>query len=357
VKRRIDKIIGAAVVCLAISLLMPSKARAQHGDWILGTDGLLSGQQNPEGIFYQNLFSWYHASGGGFFQTGNLKCGPALGRICLSANLSASGSLDAFVDQNIVAVTTPFKILGANYGFVVDIPFAILDASGAGAFEPVLSTPRNSLSLGTLGTSGESTKGSIGDIYFEPINLGWHFRQLEVRASGGFLAPTGPYNSSARLNVGYGHWSGVLGLGGVAYADQERTWALSIITHYVLYASQMGRNYTFGDQIPFEWAASKTLTLHSDFLKQLTLGPVGYAWWQITNNDINLNPSTQRGQAALNTLEDTHAHIYAAGPAFQLLTKYGLFDFRYYSEFGGKATPTGNQLMFSYALGGNPWGK
>jgi hypothetical protein len=239
VKQLFDKTVAALVLCLAISLLGPSAARAQHGDWVLGTDGLLSGQQTPEGIFYQNLFSWYHASGEGFFQTANIKCGPALDRVCLSANLGVSGSLDAFIDQNIVSVTTPFKILGANYGFAVDIPFAIVDASGAGAFEPVLSTPRNSLSLGTFGTSGESTKGSIGDIYFQPIDLGWHFRQLEVLATGGFLAPIGPYNSNARLNVGYGHWSGELGLGGVAYADPERTWALSILAHYVLYASQM----------------------------------------------------------------------------------------------------------------------
>src|SRR5258708_34941857 len=94
VKQCIGTIVAAAMLCLALSLVGTATARAQHGDWLLGTDGLLSGQQTPEGIFYQNLFSWYHASGDGFFQSGNLKCGPVVGRVCLSANLSANGSLD-----------------------------------------------------------------------------------------------------------------------------------------------------------------------------------------------------------------------------------------------------------------------
>jgi hypothetical protein len=357
VKQRFLKIVVAMGVCLAISALAPSPARAQHGDWLMGTDGLLSGQQTPEGIFYQNLWSWYDASGSGFLQTGNLKCGPFRGRLCLRANLSASGSLNMFVDQNLVSVTTPFKILGANYGFAIDVPFAIIEASGAATAEPVLDTPRTSFSLGTFGNTGGSTKGSITNIYFQPIDLGWHFSQFDAVATGGFFAPTGPYNQNARLNVGTGHWSGVLGLGGIAYADAERTWALSIFTHVILYASQMGRNYTLGDVLPFEWAASKSFELHNDIFKELTLGPAGYAQWQISNNQINLNPTTSIGQAALSRLEDTHSQVYAAGPAIQLLTKYGLFDLRYYDEFGNKATPSGQQLMFSLALFGKPWGK
>jgi len=357
VKERIDKIVAAAVLCLAISLLVPTPARAQHGDWLLGTDGLLSGQQTPEGIFYQNVWSWYHASNSGFLQTGNLKCGPLRGRLCLSATLSASGSLDMFVDQNIISVTTPFKILGANYGFLIDVPFAIVEASGSATAEPVLNTPRESFALNTFGTSGGSTKGSITNIYFQPIDLGWHFRQLDAIATGGFFAPTGPYNQNARLNIGTGHCSGELGLGGIAYADPERTCALSIFTHLILYASQMGRNYTLGDEVPFEWAASRSFDLHNDIFKEMTLGPAGYAQWQISNNQINLNPTTSVGQSALSRLEDTHMQVYAAGPAIQVLTKYGLFDLRYYDEFGNKATPSGQTLIFSFALAGKPWGK
>src|SRR5438270_10403362 len=99
------------MLALFILLARVAPARAQHGDWLLGTGGALAGaQQPPIGILYQNLWSRYWASNdNGFFQTGPIKCGPR-GRLCLSANLSASGSLDMFVDQNIFWLVTPFKI-------------------------------------------------------------------------------------------------------------------------------------------------------------------------------------------------------------------------------------------------------
>lgn len=231
--------ISSALGCLFLLILFPRAAHAQHGDWLLGTDGMLSAQQAPEGILYQNLWSYYHASGDSFLPTGSVICGPG-GKPCFNA--SASGSLDLFVDQNIFWLVTPFKLLGANYGFLVDVPLAIADVSGAGALEPVLSSPIGSATLPSFQRSRGATKGSIGDIYFEPIDLGWHLRQLDAVIAGGFFAPTGAYNSKANLNIGYGHWSGVLGVGGIVYADAARTWGLSIYSHYVLYAAQMGRN-------------------------------------------------------------------------------------------------------------------
>jgi hypothetical protein len=341
--------IGAAFGCLAVVLFLATPARAEHGDWLLGTDGLLSGQQAPQGFYYSNIWSYYNASGSDFVQTSPLKCGPR-GQVCLSLNLSVNGSLDLFVDQNIFVWTSPYKILGANYGLLVDIPFAIADASGAGNLEPVLSLERTTLTGSGLQPSAGTTKGSIGDMYVEPVDLGWHFSHLDAIVSSGFFAPSGPYNASSKVNIGYGHWTGVFGLGGVGYADEARTWSLSIYAHYLLYGSQMGRNYTLGDVMPFEWGAAKSFDLSNDIFKTLTIGPAGYAQWQVTNNSINLNPTTKIGSSALNRLENVSSAIYAAGPAFNLLTKYGLLSLRYYEEFGAHATPSGRQLMFSITL-------
>jgi hypothetical protein len=38
------------------------------------------------------------------------------------------------------------------------------------------------------------------------------------------------------------------------------------------------------------------------------------------------------------------------GPAVALLTKYGLFNLRWYEEFGGHASPSGQELIFSLHL-------
>ena len=169
--------------------------------------------------------------------------------------------------------------------------------------------------------------------------------------------PSGPYNSKAKVNIGYGHWTGLFGLGAVGYADKARTWSLSIYSHYELYGSQMGRNYTLGDAVPFEWSAGKRFILGNDFVNEAALGATGYAQWQVTNNSVSLSPITNIATTAINTLQTTKARIYSAGPAIHVLTKYGLFDFRYYEEFAAHATPSGRQLMFSYTLGGNPWAR
>jgi hypothetical protein len=46
-----------------VLLTLPASSYAQHGDYLLGTLGLLGGTQAPEGVYYQNIFSYYHASG------------------------------------------------------------------------------------------------------------------------------------------------------------------------------------------------------------------------------------------------------------------------------------------------------
>lgn len=336
-----------AFALLAIAFL-PATARAQHSDWLLGSFGLNGATQPPEGVYYQNMWSYYQASGSGFIQTG-LKSGP-LGQASLAHNINGSGSLEIFVDQNIVSWTAPLKILGANYGCFIDLPFAIVAASGAASLQPNLSLPRGSAVLPASQISGGTTKGSLADIYVEPINLGWHFKYLDLIASSGFFAPTGPYNPKANVNIGFGHWTGVFGLGGVVYADQEHTWSLSIYSHYLLYASQMGKNYQLGDVIPFEWGAGKTFNLKNDILKQITIGAVGYAQWQVTNNQIYSTPANAVAAAVVNRLEHTRSQIYAAGPGITALTKYGFFTLSYYEEFGAKNTPSGRQVIFSAAF-------
>jgi hypothetical protein len=343
---RVTRVIASLAVLIAV---FAAPARAEHGDWLLGAFAFLGGSQAPEGLYYQNLFSYYHASGDGFVDSVPVKCGPK-GGACLSANFSGTGSLDLFIDANILTWTSPFKILGANYGLTILLPFAIADANGAATVEPVLSLGQSSMGLRGLSQGGSATKGSIGDMYIEPVNLGWHFKQLDAIISSGFFAPSGPYNSGAKLNIGFGHWTGVFGLGAVAYADPQRTWSLSIYSHYLLYASQIGRNYSLGDVMPFEWAAGKTLDLSNDIIKQVTVGPVGYAQWQVTRNSISATPSRKPGTVFVSELSSTRSQIYSAGPGIEMLTKYGLFSLRWYEEFAAHATPSGSQFMFSLTL-------
>ena len=63
--------------------------------------------------------------------------------------------------------------------------------------------------------------------------------------------------------------------------------------------------------MPFEWAAGKSFNLNDDIFKQFTLGAVGYAQWQTTNNQIDLTPTSKIGPSVLNTLGHTSCHAGA----------------------------------------------
>jgi hypothetical protein len=201
IRRWIASKATALLACFILLISFAIPAHAQHGDYLLGTNGLLSGAQPSEGIYYQNVWSYYHVSGNQFLEENFSKCGPIFGRVCGTLNLRAQarGSLDLFVDQNIFGWTTPLTVFGAHYGFLIDLPFAIADASGAAGLESTLSLNRFTIPLPGAQNSRGSTKGSIGNMYIEPVNLGWHFKHLDAIISSGFFAPSGPYNSASTV--------------------------------------------------------------------------------------------------------------------------------------------------------------
>src|SRR5262245_31368687 len=118
--------VAVAMAVLGALLTTAAPSYAQHGNYLLGTTGLLGGSQPPEGIYYQNIFSYYNASGPLLSASRSRELEGPLGRPIgsVSANLRLDASLNAYVDQNIIGMTTPFKVLGANYGLFADIPFA-----------------------------------------------------------------------------------------------------------------------------------------------------------------------------------------------------------------------------------------
>ena len=348
----------AGVALAAVLAGWPVSAHAQHGNYLLGSLGLLGGAQPPEGIYYQNLFSYYNASGSFALDASRARTIQALGQqfnLTLNANLKLRGSLDAYVDQNIIGMTTPLKILGANYGFLVDIPFAEVQGSGAGTLDLGADLRgifgRNPSTGASLSTNRTSTASfNIFDMYIEPINLGWHWSQLDVMTSFGFFAPTGDYNSARAINNGLGRWGEMFGLGAVAYLDAARTWSVSAMTRYLTHQSQEGVDVRVGDDVALEWGLGKTFRPASwqPWVAQLDMGVVGYAQWQVTDN---------RGSAIPLPLRGIKSNIYGVGPEIAATTKFGRFFARYEFEFGADNTPQGQVFHFGVALLIDPFSK
>ena len=95
-------VVGALVVSAA-------PAYAQHGNYLLGTLGLLGGAQAPEGIYYQNVFSYYHGSEFQSVSAGRARSLEVFRQqlgLSASANLNVKSDLDAYVIHQVSSVHT-----------------------------------------------------------------------------------------------------------------------------------------------------------------------------------------------------------------------------------------------------------
>jgi hypothetical protein len=178
---------------------------------------------------------------------------------------------------------TPWKILGADYGMDVTVPLIYNDTS----YTVFLPSPGGG---GQTVTKGMNRFG-LGDVEVEPLLLAWHLKHFDFRAGYGFWAPSGDYHSSSLVNLGDGLWTQMISLGGVWYADQDKSWAFSILNHFEFNSQAPGTQLVPGGfpvgggitpteiavpaNIPcstytMEWGASKTV------YKKIDAGIVGY---------------------------------------------------------------------------------
>src|SRR5262249_45741603 len=252
--------VAIAVVVVVMLMGWPKLASAQHGDYPLGTLGLLGASQAPEGIYYQNIFSYYHSSNSAILEAARARDLTVFGRqlgLTVNAAFNGKSSLDVYLDQNFIGMTTPFKIFGASYGFLIDIPFDRVQGTGDASLDVGADLrglfDRNFAAGGSFTRSRSGTADfSIADLYIEPINLGWHFSQLDVLATFGFFAPAGEYHANRLINNGLGRWGEMFGLGAVGYLDRERSWSISAMTRYLTHQSQRGVDVRVGDDFVIE---------------------------------------------------------------------------------------------------------
>jgi hypothetical protein len=167
-------LVFVALLMGTIRLLAPTSAVAQLGGENLRSDyGMKSGSQGPPGFYLLDIFYFYRTDTAKTLNGDDLLKAPAI---------------DIFGNIILSSYVTKKKILGANYAFTVALP--ILNAE---------------LSLPSLDV-GSQTWG-LGDIYINPLELGWHFKHADAIVGYAFFAPTGRYTAGANDNTGLGMWS------------------------------------------------------------------------------------------------------------------------------------------------------
>jgi hypothetical protein len=289
----------APVAAVALLLLTAAEGAAQlNGQNIKGDVGLKAGSQAPPGTYVAIPLYFYTADAvkdrdGDEFLTGNL---------------------DAAVFGVALNVVTSRKLLGANYGFLVALPWANNRVQGVEDFD---SNPGTGLT----------------DMFIQPINLGWHQPRADFTAAYGLYLPTGRYEDGAENNTGLGMWAQELLVGTTVYVNPQRTIHAATTATFTFQSAKEDSRTKVGNIMNLEGG------IGADFIGGgLTAGLAYYGTFKLTDD---------RFDAALPSLLIRGKNrVWGLGPEVSLAIAankkvYGFVTVRYQWELGARTTTEG----------------
>ena len=286
----------AGLLAGASLLALPGLASAQEivaAHYPAGAEGIKGASLPPPGLYLRDYNFGYFAD--------RFENGPP------------EFNISAYINAPRLIWMTDCKILGADYGMDLIVPFAYMDWK--------------------VGAPGAITKNSyfgLGDIELEPLLLAWHFKQFDLAAGYAAWAPTGDYSPSRPDLISKGFWSHMLTLGGTWYLDEEKTWALSLLNRYEFCQDQEKTHLDPGQVYTLEWGFSKSLT------KTLDVGLIGY-WQQQTTKDGGPTASNLRDRKV-----GVGVEVSAFCPAAGMFT-----SLRYAYEFAAVDRPEGQLIALT----------
>ena len=300
----------AGALCVVVSILGPTQARAQYnGHNTKGDYGLFSGSQPPPGFYLAApIYIRYEAD-----TLRNSEGDP----VSLDPDRRSSLTVNAYV-AGLIWVSE-IKIFGANYSIQAYPAFT-----------------DNALEVPILGVDDGISVG-LADLYVQPLNLGWHTSRADFMAGLGIYAPTGKYDPDGDENLGLGMWSFELFGGTTVYLDKAKRWNLAATAFYETHTEKEGTDIQVGDLLTIEGG------LGWSFLEgAANVGVAYYGQWKLTDDDLGLAIETPIGKH----------RVYGIGPelTIPIATKKKLIGFvnaRYFWETGARSTLEGNNFVLT----------
>jgi hypothetical protein len=294
--------------------LLPLRASLAQleGDHTRGTWGLESGSQIPPGLQLSPGYTSYTA-GSVRDQNGQpVNLADAPGEVAIN-------SLTA-----IVWWVSPIKILGAQYGALAMVPFADGKVESA--------------------ATGFGSSLGVGDLYLQPVNLGWHFKRIDLLASLGVYAPTGSYVPAAADNLGLGMWGYELGVGSTLLFGANKAWSIATTGYFEIHSRKKGTQTRVGDILTLEGGLGR-----SWFDGNLVVGAAYYAQWKVTDDTLGALAPLLAPTLALGH----HGRVLGLGPEVTLplmigKKSFGSLNVRYQWEFGARTATQGRSLNVFY---------
>jgi hypothetical protein len=303
---RMLRALPAMLVCLAATL-----AQAQNrGVYPLGLSAVNSGVTAAPGFTYSNALLFYARDE----QKGG------------DGEVLATGEQAVLLDMNTIlwASANPIATLGnARFSSAATIPLA-----------------NNSLSSSTQGAI--SGGGGVGDLYLQPVILGWHTEGADIRGILGVLAPTGRYSAGAKDNVGNGYWTPVVAAGETFYLSPDRATTLSLFEMYEFHTTQSGTQVHPGQTLDLDYSVMRAFAVQEG--SSLQIGLIGYGAWQTT---AKTGPSITAAEEA------QRYRVNSVGVGMNLLipARRVSLSVRYFDEYSNRWTYQGYSLQISAGIG------
>ena len=300
---RTGRLAGSLALAVVSLLLFATEGRAQQ--LILkGEFGLMAGAQPPPGI-YVGAFGDNNVSTEFASPDGTIINGP---------------QFNQWVFGGLVMGVTKLKVLGANYGFLVGVPWSTLRSD-----------------FPTLGADTTSGTG-FSQLWVVPLSLGWHLKQADVTFHYAFYAPTGRYEPGNVNNTALGMWSNELSLRGTYFFGESKIVHASLGVFYDINGKKDSIDYTQGNPLTLMGGVGASYGSRKSKFSGWA-GIVGYAQWQVSNTT---------GTDVLPPIAANKSRIYAVGP--ELTTLQGALTLRYYRQFGGEWSVVGDNFYAQFVM-------
>lgn len=282
---------------LVATALVLSSARAgaqDIGHKVLGTQGLHAGDQPPTGLYLVNAGGTYDANAL-VDRNGN--------------ELPVGLDLDAIFGAFGVAFTYEVPQVSTYLNAAISLPMAHV----------TVNTERPEASIDRFG---------LGDLFVQPIKLGWRTKRLEVVTAYAFYAPTGGSEPGGNDGVGRGSWTNEFSLGGTVLFDAARKWRFSVMSSVDVNERKRDVDITRGATLQIQGGFGFTP------VRIVDVGVIGYALWQVTDDQGRDLPPALRG------LRDT---AYGVGPEIDVRIPFCRCALmaRYAHDFAVEARPRG----------------
>jgi hypothetical protein len=258
----------------------------------------------PEPGLYGGIYNYYYTSGqfndanGNAISSVNIRPGPGPG-----VTLDVKPSLDLYAFSPVVIWTTPWNLCGIKYAAYIAPSFA------NSSIEAEVTTLRG------RGVNASNSSFGVGDLFVQPIWLGYTLTNWDFSLGYGFYAPIGRYNTvtvnlpvvgpvttGSPDNIGLGFWTHQFQGAGAWYPWADKRMAVMAALTYELNTQKRDLDVTPGEHLTLNWGISQYLPLMKDKSLLLEVGPAGYDDWQISDDSGGIAPS-----------DNSRARVHAAG--------------------------------------------